>query len=91
MQNKQNYNIQITETLSIVFDKWTVAKTYNHVSWSFKKCFLSFHLKIKFAEDLIQSDIEYRRSQGSLPGHAPQKIFCTYSHFVPWEAVSQTK
>jgi len=34
---------------------------------------------------------QHRRSQGGPGGHSHPQIFRTYSHFVVWEAISQTK
>jgi len=37
---------------------WNVAKIYGYASFSCRKCFLSFRLKVKMVEDLIQSGTE---------------------------------
>jgi len=63
MKNKQNYIIQITETprISLLISKMLpkyMQYIYNYVSFSCKSCFLSFHPKVKLAEDLILSGIE---------------------------------
>jgi len=58
MENKQNYHLQITETSALVLGKWAVAKIHSYVSFTCKRCFLSFHLKVKVEEDLIHSGIE---------------------------------
>ena len=42
----------------LVLNKWSVAKIHNYISFSCKRCFLSFHLKVKMTEDLIQSNTE---------------------------------
>ena len=34
-----------------VLDKLNVARVLNYVSFSCRKCFLSFHLKVKLAKD----------------------------------------
>jgi len=42
----------------LVLDKGNVAKVHNWEFLSCRRCFLSFHLKVKVVENLISSGIE---------------------------------
>jgi len=52
--HKKNYLIQISEILRILLISNMLLKLHDHVSFSCKTCILSFHLKLKVAEDLMQ-------------------------------------
>jgi len=58
-----------------VLDKWNVAKIHNNLSFSCKRCFLSVHLKVKVAEDLMQSGIEDHTIRSTnVKEHFPEEL-----------------
>jgi len=57
----------------LILVKWNVAKMHNYVFFHVsKRCLVSFHLKIKLAEDLIQYGIE-NHSFGPADVHYPEE------------------
>ena len=77
--------LQNTRIHSSLLDKWNVAKVYSWNFFSCRRCFLSFHLKVKVVESLISSVIEdHTFGPINLREHFPEEeINCTMSAFIP--------
>ena len=56
--HKKNRVAEYQNTQYFVLDKGNVAKVHNWEFFSCRRCFLSFHLKVKVVENLISSGIE---------------------------------
>jgi len=55
---KNKTELQNSRIHSSLLDKWNVAKVHSWEFFSCRRCFLSFHLKVKVVESLISSGIE---------------------------------
>ena len=55
---KNKTELQNTRIHSSLLDKGNVSKVHNWEFFSCRRCFLSFHLKVKVVESLISSGIE---------------------------------
>ena len=61
-------------TQYFVLDKGNVAKVHNWEFFSCRRCFLSFHLKVKVVENLISSGLEDRTfGPMNLKEHFPEE------------------